>query len=109
MDPNINTAVIRPLAFQSFNSLQTGKWILTLYKVMEALVKISFNSLQTGKWILTEGDVDTINRTYGEFQFPSNGKVDPNFNHDMNLWGNDQFQFPSNGKVDPNRTGKRIR
>ena len=45
-----------------------------------------------------QGDIDLV-----EFQFPSNGKVDPNF---MIVWNevsqSIQFQFPSNGKVDPN-------
>ena len=39
---------------KSFNSLQTGKWILT--KKIEGIKEEegpSFNSLQTGKWILT--------------------------------------------------------
>ena len=38
----------------------------------------SFNSLQTGKWILTLAVCDYYFRFVEEFQFPSNGKVDPN-------------------------------
>ena len=36
------------------------------------------------------------------FQFPSNGKVDPNFGDPKEPVTIDEFQFPSNGKVDPN-------
>ena len=36
-----------------------------------------FNSLQTGKWILTN-DRRGQNGLWNKFQFPSNGKVDPN-------------------------------
>ena len=38
----------------------------------------SFNSLQTGKWILTELPREVMKRGWFQFQFPSNGKVDPN-------------------------------
>ena len=87
----------------------------------------SFNSLQTGKWILTETE-EKEGETAGDmFQFPSNGKVDPNdgdrgqcgctgerFNSlQTGKWiltshyiyfslYRVEFQFPSNGKVDPN-------
>ena len=37
----------------SFNSLQTGKWILTMPQVSLPDTSVRFNSLQTGKWILT--------------------------------------------------------
>ena len=37
-----------------------------------------FNSLQTGKWILTLGRYTTYSGFGVWFQFPSNGKVDPN-------------------------------
>ena len=40
-------------------------------------VRGCFNSLQTGKWILTVVKSDAKYRASG-FQFPSNGKVDPN-------------------------------
>ena len=36
------------------------------------------------------------------FQFPSNGKVDPNSERSAPTAGREVFQFPSNGKVDPN-------
>ena len=36
------------------------------------------------------------------FQFPSNGKVDPNSIEFMYVQPLNKFQFPSNGKVDPN-------
>ena len=74
---------LSPLSFRwsgfCFNSLQTGKWILTSAACIRIrLLILSFNSLQTGKWILTS-DIDTLFRIhYEEFQFPSNGKVDPN-------------------------------
>ena len=45
------------------------------------------------------------NEEYKEFvfQFPSNGKVDPNLDFVFSIKGKEvKFQFPSNGKVDPN-------
>ena len=39
---------------RSFNSLQTGKWILTESRSNTPDTPVSFNSLQTGKWILTQ-------------------------------------------------------
>ena len=38
-----------------------------------------FNSLQTGKWILTVLEDWVKNPKDILFQFPSNGKVDPNY------------------------------
>ena len=38
------------------------------------------------------------------FQFPSNGKVDPNGANHIPTFRGLQFQFPSNGKVDPNES-----
>ena len=40
--------------------------------------------------------------TLYKFQFPSNGKVDPNLPNQVIIQFNFKFQFPSNGKVDPN-------
>ena len=42
------------------------------------------------------------------FQFPSNGKVDPNWTDKADGRVFKKFQFPSNGKVDPNATYERV-
>ena len=54
VDPNNEHQRVCLRELPSFNSLQTGKWILTwrYYNETETISQ-SFNSLQTGKWILT--------------------------------------------------------
>ena len=45
-----------------------------------------------------------------KFQFPSNGKVDPNpLCLGLGILIGTMFQFPSNGKVDPNYLNQRLR
>ena len=68
----------QPLAWRSFNSLQTGKHIQrhsNLSSVSTTFLR--FNSLQTGKHIQSRlvepSDVERL----CEFQFPSNGKAYP--------------------------------
>ena len=92
---------------KSFNSLQTGKWILT-YKssgLLGADGKFQFPS--NGKVDPNSMSHTTMARTGNLFQFPSNGKVDPNVNDGpMTQEDCHPFQFPSNGKVDPNEGGE---
>ena len=85
---------------ESFNSLQTGKYIQSSSKreidltddkfqfpsngkvypkfvnCLNAIPKLSFNSLQTGKYIQRAETANT-RADEAEFQFPSNGKVYP--------------------------------
>ena len=42
-------------------------------------LEISFNSLQTGNSIQTEGLGEGFDNTIAMFQFPSNGKLHPNY------------------------------
>ena len=65
-----------------------------------------FNSLQTGKWILTWVKMSVWIRD-PKFQFPSNGKVDPN-TADLSLSSRCRhyslsFNSLQTGKVDPNK------
>ena len=108
-----------------FNSLQTGKWILTKYSCPSFLQSFlfqfpsngkvdpneiggiygakwiqSFNSLQTGKWILTSGPGCQRKDGVAVFQFPSNGKVDPNLylRSDLSMWLLLRFNSLQTGK-----------
>ena len=116
---------------ESFNSLQTGKWIQTQGNIGNAeTTRKRFNSLQTGKWIQTSHPGTNEVEFRIMFQFPSNGKVDSNRVAKLNVYSLDrtcfnslqtgkwiqtrillqlpsflafEFQFPSNGKVDSNK------
>ena len=63
----------------SFNSLQTGKWSqrLRLRKRTQGTSEC-FNSLQTGKWSQRKSSQHRNSASVmKQFQFPSNGKVEP--------------------------------
>ena len=86
-----------------FNSLQTGKYIQRPYPPTATGSRSRFNSLQTGKYIQRKSIKHFGRYKRTRFQFPSNGKVYPKENGELNWFGIRQlpFQFPSNGKVYP--------
>ena len=87
----------------SFNSLQTGKWILTIDEdAGEACLDATFQFPSNGKVDPNEHTDNRCVATCVLFQFPSNGKVDPNWTCFFIILSVELFQFPSNGKVDPN-------
>ena len=90
----------------SFNSLQTGRSFRTIRLIKLNLGGlICFNSLQTGRSFRTFSVRNRWHLPGIKFQFPSNGKVFPNFHlhRDVACVCSIRFQFPSNGKVFPNR------
>ena len=75
--PKIQRLITKGVAQNSFNSLQTGKYIQSITKPEEVVIE-------------------------AEFQFPSNGKVYPKSNGEkIEEFELTLFQFPSNGKVYP--------
>ena len=88
---------------EGFNSLQTGKCIQSVDRLLDYGQLDSFNSLQTGKCIQRTSGFDVKIDEDFRFQFPSNGKVYPKRDRVESMKPEDSFQFPSNGKVYPKR------
>ena len=66
--------------FKRFNSLQTGNFFQTgSLAGRPELQEKSFNSLQTGNFFQTQNKNETAAASSLEFQFPSNGKLLPNW------------------------------
>ena len=129
--PNCDISV-QHLPCKCFNSLQTGRSFRTELKPKRRkTVKVSIPFKREGLSELYNRYLTTI-CSFKKFQFPSNGKVFPNFKHipEISLpmkvsipfkreglseptkspsavvYLDNLFQFPSNGKVFPNRAGR---
>ena len=85
-------------AFNSFNSLQTGRYVESkdAARFHASFSKFQFPS--NGKVRGKAGLEIAMRDVSNGFQFPSNGKVRGKKGNGIIVEGNLKFQFPSNGK-----------